>query len=350
MRALGLRENSLVSTKPRVLGEIEETGRRMAKRDYYEVLGVPRGAGSDQIKKAYRRLARKYHPDATGNDPSAAEQFKEVQEAYEVLQDAKKRQAYDRFGHAAANVGSGWGPGGPGGGGWAYRGEPGGGGRVNFDFSDVFGGGLEGIFEQMRAGRGRKGARQSRRAGRGENIECSVRLSFDEAIQGASRDIVTTVEQSDGGQRQERLTVKIPAGINNGDKVRLRGRGQPGLGGNNGDLIVKIEVAPHRYWQRQGNDIYLEVPLTVSEAALGTRIDVPTLAGTTTVTVPAGSSSGRKLRLKEKGVKSHKNGKVGDMFLTLKIVPPKEMDERSRQLLSDFAEHNRQEDIRQGWQ
>ena len=329
----------------------------MSKKDYYDVLGVPRGASADQIKKAYRRLARKFHPDATGNDKKAAERFKEAQEAYESLSDPQKRQAYDTFGHAAANMGSGPFGSGPGAGrSYARRGQ-GGPGGINFDFSDFFGGsggaaghgGIEDIFEQLRSQQSRRSGRPRPQPQRGRDIEHTVRISFDEAVNGVSRDIVMTVTQSDNKQRKERLAVKIPPGVDNGSKIRLRGRGQPGPGGKNGDLLITIQVDEHPYFERQGNDIYIEVPLSVTEAALGTRIEVPTLSGTSAVTIPPGSSSGRKLRLKEKGIKSQKTEKNGDMFLTLKIVPPAEMDENSKQLLQDFARENPQPDLRKNW-
>ncbi|MCK4628991.1 MAG: DnaJ domain-containing protein [Sedimentisphaerales bacterium] len=327
----------------------------MSKKDYYDVLGVPSGASADQIKKAYRRLARKFHPDATGNDKKAAERFKEAQEAYDSLSDPQKRQAYDTFGHAAANMGSGPFGGGPGAGrSYARRGGSDG---IHFDFSDFFGGsggvaghgGIEDIFEQLRSQQGRRVARKRPQPQRGRDIEHTVRISFDEAVNGVSRDIVMTVTQSDNKRRQERLAVKIPPGVDNGSKIRLRGKGQPGPGGRNGDLLITIQVDEHPYFERQGNDIYLEVPMSVTEAALGTRIEVPTLSGTSTVTIPPGSSSGRKLRLKGKGIKSQKTKTNGDMFLTLKIVPPVEIDEDSKQLLQDFAKENPQPDLRKNW-
>ena len=330
----------------------------MTKKDYYDVLGVSRGASADQIKKAYRRLARKFHPDATGNDKNAAERFKEAQGAYEVLSDQQKRQAYDTFGHAAANMGSGpFSSSGPGAGrSYAQRGR-GGPGGIHFDFSDFFGGsggvaghgGIEDIFEQLRSQQGRRAGRPRHQPQHGKDIEHTVRISFDEAINGVSRDIVMTVTQSDNKQRQERLAVKIPPGVDNGSKIRLRGKGQPGASGKNGDLLITIQVDDHPYFERQANDIYLKVPLSVTEAALGTKIEVPTLSGTSTVTIPPGSSSGRKLRLKGKGIKSQKTKNSGDMFLILKIVPPAEMDEDSKQLLQDFALKNPQPDLRKNW-
>jgi len=329
----------------------------MSKRDYYEVLGVGRQAGTEEIKKAYRKLARKYHPDTKGG---SAEKFKEVQEAYEILSDSQKRQSYDRFGHAAEGMNNEpWGNSAAGGGRRRWSGNMGGaGGGTNFDFSDIFGGmggaggtPLEEMFEQMRSGAGGGRSRQ-RRPQRGADIEQTITLDFDEAIKGVSREINMTVTQSDGSHRQERITAKIPAGVNDGSKVRLKGKGQPGPGGNNGDLIFTVDVLPHKYYKREGDDILLDVPLTYSEAALGTKIEVPTLDGWTRVTIPAGAVSGRKLRLKGKGVTIGKTGKTattGDMYLILKIVPPVNMDNASRELLEKFAKANPQEDIRKDW-
>ncbi len=321
----------------------------MASRDYYEILGVPRKASAEEIKKSYRRLARKYHPDATGNDKAAAERFKEVQEAYDVLGDAEKRQAYDQFGHSGQPGGPGaswsrtWhagtaGPGGPGGG---------------FDFSEVFsgmggGGGFGEFFEQLR-NQQRRGRATAKTSARGQDIEHTLRIGFMEAIQGTTRDIKVNVRQPDGTQKQQRISAKIPAGVDHGSKIRLRGRGQPGPGGQNGDMILRIEVGEHPFFRRDGLDIHLDVPLTVTEAALGAKIDVPTLNGTTTVTVPAVSSSGKKLRLRDKGVASHKNNKTGDMYLHLKIMLPEDLDDDSRKLLENFSRKNPQPDIRANW-
>jgi len=335
----------------------------MAKRDYYEVLGLSRGASKEEIKKAYRHLAKKYHPDVAGKDKKAEEKFKEVAEAYEVLSDAKKKDAYDRFGHAGVKMdgaGAGW-PGGA----YQYQSGPGGSG-IHFDFSEIFGGGgrgkgvnvsdffgsggaggMEDIFEQLRQQQGPRRTRPTR-ARKGKNIEHALSISFEEAINGTSRDIEATVVQSDGARRKERISIKIPAGVDTGSKVRVRGKGQPGPGGD-GDLIIKIRVADHKIFRREGKDIYLDVPLTFTESSLGTKIDVPTLSGTTTVTIPPGSSSGRKLRLKGKGIKSSKSSEMGDMYLELKIVQQEKLDEESKKLLDEFARLNPQEDLRKHW-
>ena len=322
----------------------------MAKRDYYAVLGVARGASNEEIKSTYRRLARKYHPDVSGNDEGATERFKQVQEAYEVLGDAEKRQAYDRFGHASAHMGGGEGPDS----GQAWNPGGAGGGAGHFDFSDIFGGGggrdMEDVFEQLRHRGGRRGRGRRHAHRRGADIEHKVRVTFGEAIAGTERDVITTMRGGGGRESHERLTVKIPAGVGNGSKIRLRGRGQPGAGGKSGDLIITVDVEGHRYFRREGDDIYLEVGLTIAEAALGARIDVPTLSGTTTVTIPAGSSGGKRLRLKGKGVRSHKTEATGDMYLNLKIVAPGDLDEASQELLREFSRRNPQEDIRKDWQ
>ena len=342
----------------------------MTKRDYYEILGVPRGASAEQIKKAYRQLARKYHPDTAGNDPKTTEQFKEAQEAYEVLKDNKKRQTYDRFGHAGLkmdNTAAGPGPGrryhrntsggAPGGFDFSeiFGGAPGGGG-VHFDFSDIFSGpaggstGSDDIFERLRSQSSRRGRRSSGSAPvSGKDIEHKEKLTFDEAIQGTSREITMTITQTDGKRRQEQLSVKIPAGVDNGSKIRLRGKGQPGPNGKHGDLIINIDVEPHPYFQRMGDDIYLDVPLTFSEVALGAKVKVPTLTDKTTVTIPPGSSSHQKLRLKNKGVKSRKTGELGDMYLILKIVSPHKLDDQTKEFLEKLAQFYPKKGVRNLW-
>jgi len=320
----------------------------MAERDYYKILGVGRDASSDAVKKAYRRLARKYHPDATGNDKGAAERFKQAQEAYEVLSDAGKRASYDQFGQASGGsggAGGGWSGFGP----W-QRGA--GGGRTQVNIADLFGGmgggggGVDEIFEQLR-GQGRSPWSGQRGSQRGKDIEHAVKLKFEEAIHGTTRQVVTTMRSADGGTRRERITAKIPAGVADGSRIRLKGKGEVGLRGENGDMILKIEVGSHRYFERQGQDIILDVPVTMAEAALGAKIDVPTIWGVTRVTIPAGSGSGR-LRLKGKGVKSAKGNNIGDMYLNLKVTVPSDLDEKSRGLLEEFGEINRQDDIRKG--
>ncbi|MBN2210460.1 MAG: DnaJ domain-containing protein [Sedimentisphaerales bacterium] len=326
----------------------------MAKKDYYDVLGVSRTASPEEIKKAYRRLARKYHPDVTGNDATAAEKFKEVQEAYDVVGDPEKRRTYDRFGHVgSAGVGN---AGGPWAGGRTYRWSSGPGGQgVNINLEDLFGGaggsvgGFSDLFEHLRGAQAGMGGRRRRAPVRGEDIEHQVQISFQEAVHGAQRDIVLTSQDDQGNEKRQRITVKIPPGIDNGGRIRVRGKGQPGTGNEPGDLIIRVEVQPHPWFDRDGEDLFLEAPISLTEAVLGAKIKVPTLEGTTTVTIPPGSNSGRKLRLRGKGLRSPKTGEQGDMYLRLKIIVPNDLDESSRKLFEEFARKNPQEDIRADW-
>lgn len=332
----------------------------MKQRDYYEVLGVSRTASRDEIKKAYRRLARKYHPDVA-KDPQAIENFKEVQEAYDVLDDAEKRQAYDRFGHAGLHMGQASGPGPGSGRSYHYR-SGGPGQKVHVDFSDIFGnGGPDGGFDFADAfghpggpsvedffgqARPRRTGRAPRQPSRGSDIEYRLQISFHDAVKGATRQIVAAVTEPDGKQRREKIHVKIPPGVDTGSKIRLKGKGQTGPNGRNGDLLILLDVAPHPYFQRSGDDIILEVPLTITEAALGATIEVPTLDGAQRVTIPPASSSGRKLRIRGQGAHSRRTGQQGDLLLSLKIVPPAKLDERSKELLDELAQRNQQTDLR----
>jgi curved DNA-binding protein len=317
----------------------------MPNKDYYDVLGVSRTAGGDEIKKAYRKIAKKHHPDVTGNDTQAAETFKQAQQAYEILSDSKKRQAYDQYGHAAEKMHPEDWPGAGSSNPWSVRRTHR--SSANVDFSEMFGGagggGFGDIFEQLRNQQSQQAATTAPR--RGRDIEHKVQISFDEAIHGTTRDVILTSRQPNGQSKRERLSAKIPAGVNHNGKIRLRGKGEPGQGNNNGDLIIQVTVAEHPYFSRDGNDISLDLPLTITEATLGTKLDVPTLDGVTTVTIPPGSSGGQKLRLKGKGVK-----KNSDMYLNLKITVPDNIDDDSENLLRQFDKKNPQPDIRKLWQ
>jgi len=316
----------------------------MAQRDFYQVLGVKRGATKDEIKSAYRKLARKYHPDV--NKAAGAEaKFKEATEAYEVLSDPQKRAMYDQIGHA--------GPGARGA--YTRRGAPGagyaapGGGVGGVSFEEIFGAaqahgggfvgmGLEDILNALRGGRGRGAKARGKR--RGEDAEYNLTLDFMQAMMGTKTSIHLTQPGSKG--RRETIEVKIPPGVDTGSRIRVRGKGGAGPGGP-GNVYIITHVRPHAYFRREGQDIYLDVPISITEAALGARIDVPTIDGMTTVTVPAGTAGGKRLRLRGKGVRSAKGKTRGNQYVVIRIVPPTDLSEGERALLEEFQkthQHN----------
>jgi DnaJ-class molecular chaperone len=250
----------------------------MPSNDYYKTLGVSKSASADEIRKAYKKLSKKYHPDAN-KEQDAPERFKQVQEAYDVLQDSQKRKQYDQFGQVF--------PGGAG-----PQGQPfpwAGGGAGPIDLGDLFGGGGQIDLEQIFGGAfggGGGGRRQTRRSSRrGEDFEVEIEIPFQIAVDGGSHDL-----HLDRDGKPERLTVKIPPGVDTGSVVRLAGQGQSGgNGGPAGDLLVRIRVAPHPYFRREGNNLLVDLPVTITEAALGAKVEVPTLSeGRVVVTVPAG--------------------------------------------------------------
>jgi curved DNA-binding protein len=323
----------------------------MADRDYYEVLGTSRDATADQIKKAYRSLARKHHPDANPGDKTAEAKFKEVQNAYDILSEPEKKARYDQFGHAAFD---GSGPFGPRGGGseWAARQAGGGAGFENIDLSAFLGpnaggpggfgpgqgasaGGGGGIFDEIitRMRGGDRGERRRAPHRDPETAEASITIPFLTAVRGGD----TSIElQRDDGRREPKV-VKIPPGLESGAKIRLKGQGDPS---HQVDLIITVTVEPHPYFVREGRNLSVEVPITVPEAILGAKIEVPTLDGPRTMTIPPGTSSGQKLRLRGQGVAASKHHLVGDLYIIPKIVVPKEVDEESRLLIEQFAVRN----------
>ncbi|MBB5173950.1 molecular chaperone DnaJ [Texcoconibacillus texcoconensis] len=348
----------------------------MSKRDYYEVLGVGEGASESEIKKAYRKLARQYHPDVN-DSPDAEDKFKEVQEAYETLSDSQKRAHYDRFGHADPNQGFG------------------GGGAGAGDF-----GGFSDIFDMFFGGGGRRDPNAPRQ---GADMQYTMGLEFEEAIFGKETDIEIPREEDcdtcDGSgakpgtspdtcshcggsgqlnieqntpfgrvvnrrvcqhchgtgqfiqdkcrtcggagkvRRRKTIHVSIPAGIDNGQQIRVSGQGEPGVnGGPPGDLFVVINVKPHEFFERHGDDIFCEMPITFAQATLGDDIEVPTLEGKVRLKVPAGTQTGTNFRLRGKGAPNVRGAGKGDQHVQLRVITPKKLTDRQKELLREFSE------------
>ncbi len=268
----------------------------MEYKDYYKILGVSRSATAEEIKKAYRTLARKYHPDVS-KEANAEEKFKEVGEAYEVLRDKEKRAQYDQFGGQFRHGQSFSPP--PG-----WEENIGGFGKGNFSsfFENMFGGGMGG------------GQRDAFFA-RGEDVHAKITISLEDAFNGATK----SIRRPSGAAQSGTISVKIPAGIEPGKKIRLTGQGKAGMNGQAGDLYLEIQIAPHALYRLEGKDIYLDLPITPWEAALGAKITTPTLAGKISLNIPAGARSGQKMRLKGRGLP----GKTaGDQFVILQIMTP----------------------------
>ena len=373
------------------------------KQDYYELLGVPRKASAKEIRAAYRKLARKYHPDLNPGDKSAEEKFKQIQEAYDVLSDTKKRQMYDQFGFNAPGAGAP--PPGAG-----YGGSP---QDIHFDFGGFdFGGGpgasggggtsFRDLFSQFF--RGANAAQRAPEREAGEDLEFQIDISFAEAMRGTIKKLSITrldvcnvchgsgvageekvcpecggsgqvtevsgkmrfqiscprcggsgklrsVCKNCGGEgrvpRVDTLEVRIPPGAKTGSRVRVPGRGNAGIhGGPPGDLYIITNVQPHPFFERRGDDLYTVVPVTVTEASLGAKVEVPTIDGRAQVRIPPGTNSGKKLRLREKGAPSAGHaGKRGDQIVEVQVVVPKPEDERVRQLLRELSKVD-QEDPR----
>ena len=364
----------------------------MDKKDYYEVLGIKKGATDAEIKSAYRKKAKELHPDLNKDDPKAEDKFKEVQEAYSVLGDENKKKMYDQFGHAGV---SGNGPSNP------YGGY--GGTYTNFDASDfdfgdifdsIFGGGMGGFSSPFG---GRKNS--TPRATRGSDILMQLDLTFDEAIYGTEKkfsiDVVEGCSECHGhggfdkeecetchgtgtvtreqhtilgafmskttcpdckGQGHtykrrcsecngkgrvkvnKKITITIPEGINTGDRQRISGKGNPGTnGGENGDLYIEFVVGRHKYFEREDNDIYLEVPLTLTESILGCKKDIPTLYGNVKINVPAGTNSGDKQRIKGKGIDNKFRRVKGDMYLVFKVYTPNKLTREQKDLIDRLS-------------
>jgi len=388
------------------------------KQDYYGTLGVARDAKEDEIRKSYRRLARKYHPDLNPGDKAAEEKFKTVQEAYDVLSDAKKRQVYDQYGFYADNIPPGGGPGaeGPRGPGMGFGG---------FDFSEFvnqqqgapgherggtaggnFGGNFRDIFSQFFGGRG--GHEEAPEAERGDDLEYAINIGFWEAIKGTQIKLsINRQEQCDvcggtgssgsgstecpqchgsgkvtqmaGAMRfdltcprcegkgrlrnvcpkchgdgrivyTDSVEVRIPAGVQTGSRLRVQGKGNAGLlGGPAGDLYITVRVEDHPFFRRDGDNIEVEVPITVSEAGLGAKVEVPTIDGRALLKIPQGTQNGQKFRLREKGVMNSRRNQRGDQIVKVSIQAPDVHDERTRELLRELAQVQTEDPRKEMW-
>ncbi len=298
----------------------------MEYKDYYKTLGVERKASADEIKKAYRKLARKYHPDVS-KEKDATDKFKELGEAYEVLKNPEKREAYDQLGSNWKAGQQGFRP--PSG--WqqqtGFGGSHGGASGFSSFFEDLFGGGFQ-------------SGQQRQYSARGENIRARVSIDLDDAFNGASRSFSLQIPEYDPQGRAvsktRTLKVKIPKGIRAGQSIRLQGQGNAGTGGGpNGDLLLEVQFKPHPVYTLEGRDIYMQLPLAPWEAALGATIEVPTPAGKVSLKIAEGSQAGKKMRIKGRGLP----GKVaGDFYVVLQLVLPPANDEKSRQLYADMRE------------
>jgi curved DNA-binding protein len=309
-------------------------------RDYYATLGVERGASQDEIQKAYRKLARKYHPDIN-KGAEAETRFKEINEAHEVLKDPEKRSKYDRFGSAWKQAQQTGTP--PSGfedlfsqfgfGGNASRSQ-----RVDFDFA---GSGFSSFFETLFGGRptgaaGWSGSGGPQQSAASVDHEARISLSIEEAGRGGKREISLTDPETG---RHKKLRVTIPKGIRPGQKIRLAGQGSRGRGGRSGDLYLTVEILPHPRFRLQGSDLHTEIPVTPWEAALGGQAKLPTLEGEVTVKIPPGSSSGRRIRLRGKGFPSA-GGANGDLLAEIRIVVPKKLSDEDRRLFEELAQRS----------
>jgi len=323
------------------------------QRDYYEILGVSRDADEKEVKRAFRRLARKYHPDVNPGDKEAEGKFKEASEAYEVLRDSKKRREYDQFGRRGSFRSQyGTGAGAPGGFTWQTTAGP------DFDFGF---GNLNDVLEDILGGRGGQFTRTRPR--RGQDIQLAIDLTLEDAFQGRARQIAVPLAQvcprcqgagllTNGepctvcgarGQTEQikRLDVTIPRGVRTGSKIRLAGQGMGGPDGQRGDLYLIPKIAPHRFFTRKNDDLYCEVPVTYTEAALGVEIEIPTLNGKVTTKLPPGTSSGQQLRLAGKGMPRTRGGSSGDLYVRIRIVIPENLTQEERDLIARLGELRR---------
>jgi molecular chaperone DnaJ len=291
------------------------------RKDYYEILGVSKTATEKDLKSAYRKLARKHHPDVNPGDKRAEDKFKEVSEAFAVLSDPEKRAKYDRGGFEAFEPGFN-----------PFQGS-------KIDFEDLGLGNLSDIFELFGGG-GHRG-RSTRRGSRGEDLQLEMSLPFADAIHGTTVEVAIPRAVARGGGRMtvtEKVKTRIPAGIDDSERVRIPGKGNEGVGGGPpGDAYINIRVEPHPMFRRDGGDLVCEVPVGVVKATLGGDLDVPTLEGRTTIKIPAGTRGGQRFRLKGRGVAARMGHPAGDLYAVVQIVTPKNLDARSRELFEELG-------------
>lgn len=307
----------------------------MSKKDYYSLLNIPRTASSEEIKKSYRKLAMQYHPDKNPGDKKAEEKFKEITEAYEVLSDAKKREMYDQFGHAGAQQGFG---GNPFGGAGSYGARGSGAGDPFQDiFGDVFGD-MFGAKGGPRSGGSRSHA-HTRRA-KGADLRYSLNVSFEESAIGCEK-VISFVRNRNGKDETAKLSVSVPAGVKEGQRLKLSGEGDSGqLGGENGDLYVVVSVQQHSLFERVENDVLLDLPISYTDAILGTNVEVPTLTGKAMIRIPPGSNSGQQFRLKGKGFPKVGGFGSGDMIVKLLVDVPSTLSSKSKELMEELAKQS----------
>ena len=320
----------------------------MDYKDYYQVLGVPKDATDKQIKQAYRKLARKYHPDINPGDRGAETRFKEINEANEVLSDSEKRRKYDQLGanwqqyerYADAQ------PGGfPGFEGFHVEFGQGPGGGASGGFSDFFktffGGGIDldeilgGAGGAGYRGGGRRGGFHSATPAKGRDVSATLQITLEEAYHGTQKRLSL---QTGPATPDQQIEVKVPAGVGDGARIRVAGKGESGaMGGPPGDLYLEVRLQQHHIYHRKGNDLFVDIPVTVAEATLGAEIEIPTMGGRAKIKVPSGSQSGRLMRLRGKGMPQLKGKGYGDLFAKLQVLTPTELSDRERQLYEELG-------------